>query len=125
MQCRVWYIAWHTLEILCIRHRESYSSFLYLLPLSDFEFYSRSYWATWARTLSCYLPFQTALELCPNMYFVTMILGVSIYLYKSLCLICKLLRQDLSLKTIIQIFLDTIKKVYIIPNQQYVIYIYY
>src|SRR3954462_12135183 len=71
---------------------------LSLLPLLDFEFYSTSYWATWARTLSCYLPFQTSLELCPNMYFVTMILGVSIYLYKSLCPICKLLRQDLSLK---------------------------
>src|SRR4051812_411888 len=78
--------------------------------MSDFEFYSRSYWATWARTLSCFLPFQTSLELCPNMYSVTMILGASIYLYKSLCLICKLLRQDLSLKTIIQIILDTIKE---------------
>src|SRR4051812_26551709 len=78
--------------------QQSYSFFLYLLSLSDFEFYSTSYWATWARTLSCYLPFQTSLELCPNMYFVTMILGVSIYLYKSLCPICKLLRQDLSLK---------------------------
>src|SRR3954463_4934666 len=98
MQCRVLYIAWHTLEILWLRHRESYSSFLYFPPMSDFEFYSRSYWATCARTLSCYLPFQTSLELCPNMYFETMILGVSIYLYISLCLICKLLRQDPSLK---------------------------
>src|SRR3954465_14647097 len=98
MQCRVLYIAWHTLDILWLRHRESYSSFLYLLLLQDFEFYSRSYWATWARTLSSYLPFQTSLELCPNMYYVTVILGVSIYLYKYLCLICKLLRQDPSLK---------------------------
>src|SRR3954468_10393170 len=95
MQCRVLYIAWHTLEILWLRHREFYSSFLYLLPLQDFEFYSRSYWATWTRTLSSYLPFQTSLELCPNMYSLTMILGILIYLYKSLCLICKLLRQDL------------------------------
>src|SRR4051812_48363250 len=102
---------------------EFYSFFLYLLSLQDFGFYSRSYWATWARNISCYLPFQNSLELCPNMYFVTMILGISIYIYKSLCLICKLLRQDLSLKNIIQIILDTIKKVYIIPNQQYVIYI--
>ena len=52
-------------------------------------------------------------------------LSILIYLYRSLCLICKQLHRGLSLKNSYQVSFYAIKKFYIISNQQYAIHILY